>query len=420
MTRGAPREAAAARAGLEFDLLRACARTVLDPAATERLLALTNGPIRWPYLADLASRHGLVPLLHRHIADFPAPPAPEAFREDLDARVQEIARRNLSATRELIEIVRRLEARGIPAIPFKGPLLALSVYGNLALREFADLDILARQSDVRAASQVLVEMGYRPECGLSELDEANHFSTECEIDFFSTEDPERQVEIHWALGRRYHCLPVDLQGLWERARTVSLGGTRVPDLAPEDLLLVLAAHGTKHCWERLGWICDVAELLRAREGLDWSTIFRSARASGGGRALLLGLVLAANLLGAPLPRRVESAARADPTVSRVATRIRRRLASGCAPSPGLLGRFRDHLEILGPTRDRLRYILGILFAPRPADRAALPLPSRLRFLYPALRPALLAARHLPRLANRRCNRPVGEELPEVAKAERNA
>ena len=37
------------------------------------------------------------------------------------------------------------------------------------------------------------------------------------------------------------------------------------NLSLENLLLVRCAHGSKHLWERLGWICDVAELIRVRK-----------------------------------------------------------------------------------------------------------------------------------------------------------
>ena len=39
-----------------------------------------------------------------------------------------------------------LPLQGIAAIPYKGPVLAAAVYGNLALRTFSDLDILVIMS----------------------------------------------------------------------------------------------------------------------------------------------------------------------------------------------------------------------------------------------------------------------------------
>ena len=39
----------------------------------------------------------------------------------------------------------------------------------------------------------------------------------------------------------------------------------VPALPDRELLLILCLHGTKHFWSSLGWLVDVAELIR-REG----------------------------------------------------------------------------------------------------------------------------------------------------------
>jgi len=60
-------------------------------------------------------------------------------------------------------------------------------------------------------------------------------------------------------------------------------------------------HGTKHRWERLRWICDVAELIRVREDVKWETLMRVAESLGSRHMLSLGLYLAHDVLGAPLP-----------------------------------------------------------------------------------------------------------------------
>jgi hypothetical protein len=48
-------------------------------------------------------------------------------------------------------------------------------------------------------------------------------------------------------------------------------------LVGEDLLLILCAHGAKHLWMALGWICDVAELLRVHRDMNWPDILEEAR-----------------------------------------------------------------------------------------------------------------------------------------------
>ena len=40
-------------------------------------------------------------------------------------------------------------------VPVKGPVLASTAYGDIAMREFVDLDILVRPSDVASAMTIL-------------------------------------------------------------------------------------------------------------------------------------------------------------------------------------------------------------------------------------------------------------------------
>jgi hypothetical protein len=65
-------------------------------------------------------------------------------------------------------------------------------------------------------------------------------------------------------------------------------------IAPDVLISSLCEHGTEHLWERLIWICDIAEPISTGRGSS-----RTRHASE--RMLLLGLRLASDVLGAPIP-----------------------------------------------------------------------------------------------------------------------
>src|SRR5262249_22989147 len=154
----------------------------------------------------------------------------------------------------------------IPAVPFKGPALAASAYGNLALREFADLDILLLERDVPRARDLLLAWGYGPR-----VDE-----TDYDILVYN-ESQGIGVELHWKFAQRYH-LPPDPGAFWGRLEGASLCGRPVRAFSAVDLLLILCAHGAKHGWERLAWVCDVARHLAARGDLDWAEALGRARA----------------------------------------------------------------------------------------------------------------------------------------------
>ena len=71
------------------------------------------------------------------------------------------------------------------------------------------------------------------------------------------------VELHATLSPRAFPFALELTRMWPRRCVVTLMGQPLAAPGAEDLLLILCMHGAKHLWKNLGWICDVAELLRA-------------------------------------------------------------------------------------------------------------------------------------------------------------
>src|SRR6185295_14836569 len=121
------------------------------------------------------------------------------------------------------------------------------------------------------------------------------------------------------------------------------------------LVLSLCVHGSKHLWERLAWICDVAELVKTRTDLNWSVLLERAVSTGNERMLFLGLYLANNLLDAPLPLHVESKVAKEKMVPSVANEVSERLFSGVRPTPASISEsFRFNWGMRSGWRSRLR------------------------------------------------------------------
>jgi hypothetical protein len=68
--------------------------------------------------------------------------------------------RNLLLTTELLKILDLFDSEGIPAVPFKGPVLAAQLYEDAALREFNDIDILVPRQNAFKALRMLQYLGY--------------------------------------------------------------------------------------------------------------------------------------------------------------------------------------------------------------------------------------------------------------------
>ena len=84
------------------------------------------------------------------------------------------------------------------------------------------------------------------------------------------------IDVHWKITPRSFRFAPDEEFFWRRAQTVELEFGTVTAIAPEDLLLYICVHAAKHGWVALGWICDVAETIRARPAIDLMAILDQA------------------------------------------------------------------------------------------------------------------------------------------------
>src|SRR5947209_9598761 len=116
----------------EFELLLACCAVDAPETRLQRVAAALKKGVAWSDVIRLGEHHSVLPLIYRTTRDL-APAIPAAIRDDLRARYENNARRNLRFTAELFRILDCLEAHEIPAIPYKGPALAETLYGDLAL-----------------------------------------------------------------------------------------------------------------------------------------------------------------------------------------------------------------------------------------------------------------------------------------------
>jgi hypothetical protein len=381
------------------ELLLCCASVLPDDTRAEKVRQLVARPLDWDDLIRAARIHGVVPLVSAALSSSGALGVPEDVSEQLRKENLRNVHRNLYLTSELLRILDRFTESGISAVPFKGPSLAVSVYGHLALRQFTDLDILVRERDVSRARDLLIEQGYRAQQTLTDQQLEGLLRLDNEL-MFEREADLSMVDLQWRFRPEYFSFPLDMNRLWERMRALSLGGKEILTLAPEDLLLILCVHGTKHAWVRLAWVCDVARLVDASPLLDWDECLKQARALGAERMLFLGLFLAAGMLAAPLPAPVLEQVRNDPAVRSLAAIVRRHLFSPANAPMAMFASSLFHLRARERWRDRARYCFGLGISPTARDVAYMSLPPALTPLYYLLRPVRLAAVYGAKLLRR--------------------
>jgi hypothetical protein len=288
-----------------------------------------------------------------------------------------------------------LKEKAVPVIAFKGPVLAQSAYGDLSLREFIDLDILVRPSDLGMTRDLLFSQGYRSRfSGLGEKERG--FFLWCE-EAFEKKDWLVCIDVHWQMNPQYFAYAPEGDALWRRAVPVELQGATLNTLSTSDLLLHLCVHGAKHGWTALGWICDVAILAHRASGLEWSRMIAEATSLGGRRLLLLGLYLAYDLLGAAIPDELISMARDDGVTVNIAAQVKRRIFGNIGERASVFQEWMVPMRAIESTRARVRYLAGRALSPTVDNWELVRLPRPFFPLYYLLHPMRLAVAQGPRL-----------------------
>jgi len=336
----------------------------------------------WRAVPALARAHRMQGLLHRALA-FAERQPPEDVRRAVadDARV--VAQQALMRMSALREIGDAAAARGIPLMPYKGPVLSLVAYGDVGLRPTADLDVLVPRSHRAAATAMLRDCGYEP---ASEFGEPLHRRLHAHLGATPWRGTGGLVELHWRLCEVGLPWTIDAAALQSRATMVTCAGRAFATPAADDLLLMLAWHGARHAWEQLEWLAAVAALARAHSP-DWAALAERAAAYGGARAVLLAQSLLAEWLGVAEPPRAAEWLREAHAL------VVSQYEQSTTLFTGDRARYRHFLRVLlERPADRGALACAQLFLPTAVEGRWLPLPAALWPLYVPLRLVRLSLR----------------------------
>lgn len=307
----------------ERELILICARQRVPAALLERAAKIVDANVRWDELIATAWRHGVAPLLFRHLEALGPDCVPQRATHLLRQAYVRAAFRNQAHYRAIADMLQRFAAAGIDIMLLKGAALAQAVYDDPALRPFADIDVLVREKDLDAAKESLSAGGYRLSPDL--LSEGFNRRYHNNLPFVLMGERPVHVELHWKLADSFSGITFDHDALFARGTNVAATGSGFT-LSAEDQLLYLAVHLDNHGYlnrsmlehdtaaafaldnlsgNRLIWFTDLHELVVARD-LDWAAIRERAEAAQAAGALAITLRLLRVVLGTPMDPQVLS------------------------------------------------------------------------------------------------------------------
>ncbi|NQU39386.1 MAG: nucleotidyltransferase family protein [Lentisphaerae bacterium] len=376
-----------------IDLLVACCVPVLSDSALARIRSLVTPHTDWAALADLAAFYRAEPILHDRLqsADLSDPPAAALLARLRNTQLAN-AVRSARLSHALGLVAQSLEAAAIPALFFKGPILAQEAYDDPSLRQFDDLDVLVPGPYLTRARTVIEALGYSRILGLPPSVEASPFRPATPL-ILRHHSGDHDVDLSGRLMHDYFSFRIAPTALWDEARTVTLDGIPLRTLSREVLFLFLCVHGTKHLWARPCWMADLAGLLwRQADHMDWDRVMALAHVGDGRRMLDLGVALAVQTYGAPAPPALGRGQAAHRSVAALQGEVMRRWAEEAGqPERDDTARLRFHLRARARLCSRLRYLLVRGLRPSHNDWRAVRLPGPLFPLYYPLRLLRLGA-----------------------------
>ncbi len=261
----------------------------IDPGADARaeVLDLVGRSVDWPQLLRRAACEGVSPLLYRNLRPLEAY-VPEEALASLRKTYFANEARNTRLFRRISPLLEAVSASGIRAVITKGARLALTVYPEIGLRPFTDIDLIVHPGDWPALSKALSGLGYVLESrGRTRLHPRDRSLDWTFSPYFRLGD--LVVELHFAyLG--LHVPFRSEEDFWASALSVGRDGAEARITSPEYELCYLCLHAQQHSYGRLMWLTDIAE-LGSRADVDRDKVARIARREGIGAVVRYGFEL---------------------------------------------------------------------------------------------------------------------------------
>jgi hypothetical protein len=381
----------------EFRLAAACAMWPSSDRRTEAIRTAAARPLDWSRFLRVAQRHWVVGLAHQGLTEARLA-IPPGIRREIAARLATLVHENLAMAAEALRLQRLFDEAHVPVLFVKGSSLAMLAFGNLSLSASQDIDLLVPREALPTATELLARAGYRrvdPPPGISDTQLKQLLSLRRDLGFVH-QRTGLQIELHWRLFGNPHAMAED--SIMAASREVLVTGTTgLRTLGDEDLFAYLCMHGARHWWSRLKWLADVNALLASTPGDSIERLVRAAEVRGTGRAAALALLLCHRVLGATLPAQLMATLGKSATARWLEATALEAMTTGHGeqdPHEARFGTTRGSLStflLSGSWRYRLKELS--LHLNNQTDMLTMPLPERLRVLYPLLRLPLWVLRH---------------------------
>ena len=352
----------------ESQLIRFLAR--LEPGAhiRDKIFFILKKDLKWDRFLDNIRLSGVGGLAYKTVdSDEQIKQAiPKVVQDQLRNIYYCTLRRNLIFAQALEENVRLLRAENIELIIFKGLLLAEIVYRDPGMRPMSDIDVMAREEDLKRIDLIFKGIGYSAGVGSKDGLEVSFNSQRNSILYFRT----NKTTVYWHLYWHFiNTLPynraildkIDMEKIWKDSGEIELGKICLRTFSLYHQVIYLCLHAMQHSFRPLILLCDINELISQNsQRIDWGVLEQEAREFGLAKHLYYGLYFASKIMELKVPQQVLE--RLKP--KKISVFERKFIDSVLEDKPNFYGGSMVYLGMNENIKDRLEFLLRVILPSR--------------------------------------------------------
>jgi len=245
-----------------------CSRLNPNSIDLSEIKSLLEADVNWNKLIKKAVDEKVSPLLYHNLKKY-QDKIPEGAMENLRSMYLRNKARNIYLYTKLKPLLKKINDLQLKAALCKGARLAATLYKDIGLRYFTDVDFFIHPSDWPQFKKTSEKLGFRREGYASSFP---NFKTRKSGWPLATALRKERLTLDTHFNYPGIETPMSLDNdIWESAQRVNIEGVGTKIFSPEYELCILCIHVQAHAYCNLIWLTDIAE-LSLREEINWNKI----------------------------------------------------------------------------------------------------------------------------------------------------
>lgn len=262
--------------------------------------------VDWEEVVLNVIERGLGPLFYTKLSKLPNQTLiPNVNKEQLKQAYYKTLSRGMLMYSVFSKAVEALNANNIKVIVLKGAYLSEKLYGDIALRQFSDIDLLVKEEDGVNCIKVLDQIGFKP-FGNSVKDIIREHTGI--VHYLPMVLNGVSIEIHINLHLKSNDYNIKVDEFIDSAIPVSISGANVYALNTYDLLIHLCVHLDTHFVKggiQFNGLSDIVNVLETYVAdIVWSDFIESCRYHECERVVFKYLYIAFKYFNVTIPEQI--------------------------------------------------------------------------------------------------------------------